>query len=376
MQTIRAESIALRHVIGVGNPYIPLPLPGPWPLDRSRKRKAKGSNQRWQFFFTGFLLPDCAASLRPCGFARIHSRENPSPRRSAPAYSLQVLASVLFSLGTFLAIFARSSAEAENLSDLPASIPPGETMLAEIGVQQVSWQSYGRPPVAMPGAWMGHFDPQSGISYQTWGRVLGRQALLMHSPWHVPPGKSVGRLPPGAAGKLSPIRLSFGIAMGPDVAVPGKSDGVTFSCFLLADGKRQELMRRHHAKAEWIDYAFDLSPYAGKTVVLRLQVEPGPRNDASFDYLVFRRRQDHRGQTAADHQRRRAGKAHRARAYRATAGCNLAALRATRQRRRDSLEPAAVHEPHGTERRGVAIHLRGRRLPPGLHLHPGDRHAG
>ena len=53
--------------------------------------------------------------------------------------------------------------------------------------------------------------------------------------------------------------------MGPDVAVPGKSDGVTFSCYLIADGRQQELMRRHHAKAEWIDYSFDLSPYAGKT---------------------------------------------------------------------------------------------------------------
>ena len=75
--------------------------------------------------------------------------------------------------------------------------------------------------------------------------------------------------------------------MGPDVAVPGKSDGVTFSCYLIADGKQQQLMRRHHDKAEWIDYAFDLSPYAGKTVILRLQVEPGPRNDASFDFSFF-----------------------------------------------------------------------------------------
>ena len=141
------------------------------------------------------LLHRLSSSRLRCVFASLRLCANPLPRKSipaarAPAYSLQVLASVLFSLGTFLAIFARSSAEAENLSDLPASIPPGETMLAEIGVQQVSWQSYGRPPVAMPGAWMGHFDPQSGISYQTWGRVLGRQALLMHSPWHVPPGRA------------------------------------------------------------------------------------------------------------------------------------------------------------------------------------------
>ena len=42
----------------------------------------------------------------------------------------------------------------------------------------------------MPISWSGHFEPQAGISYQDWGRVLGRRALLLHSPWHVPPGKT------------------------------------------------------------------------------------------------------------------------------------------------------------------------------------------
>ena len=137
--------------------------------------------------------------------------------------------------------------------------------------------------------------PHSGISYQPWGRVLGRSALLMHSPWHVPPGKAWVDYPL-ALPKTSPIRLSFGIAMGPDVAVPGKSDGVTFSCYLIADGKQQELMRRHHAKAEWIDYAFDLSPYAGKTVTVRLAGRAGTEERRLVRLLVLRRRQDHGGQ--------------------------------------------------------------------------------
>ena len=177
-------------------------------------------------------------------------------------------------------------AAADDLTDTPLSLPPDETLLTDIGVYRVSWQSYGQPPVAMPGAWIGHFDAQSGISYQPWGRLLGRDALLMHSPWRVPPGKTWVDYPL-ALPKTSPIRLTFGIAMGPDVAVPGKSDGVTFSCSLLADGQAKELMRRHHDKAEWIDYSFDLSPYAGRSVVLRLQVEPGPKNDPSFDFSFF-----------------------------------------------------------------------------------------
>ena len=173
-----------------------------------------------------------------------------------------------------------------NADPLAVPIPPGETLLADVGVYRVFWQSYGKPPVEMPLGWTGHFDGHSGISYQDWGRVLGRQALLMHSPWHVPPGKAWVdyRL---ALPQVAPIRLSLGIAMGPDVAVPGKSDGVTFSCELTAAGRRRELLRRHHDKGAWLDYAFDLSPYAGQTVAVRLQVEPGPQNNSSFDYSFF-----------------------------------------------------------------------------------------
>lgn len=170
--------------------------------------------------------------------------------------------------------------------DLTVPVPEGETLLQDIGTYRVGWQSYGQAPVEMPLAWAGHFDPQTGISYLPWGKVLDRQALLMHSPWHVPPGKTwiEYRL---ALPKTPPARLTFGIAMGPDVATPDRSDGVTFSCRLTAAGQERELMRRHYDKAEWLDYNFDLSPYAGQTVRLLLQVEPGPKNNASFDYSFF-----------------------------------------------------------------------------------------
>ena len=183
-------------------------------------------------------------------------------------------------------LMACDSAEAGSLADLTVQLPPGETALSDIGMYQVSWQSYGAEPVAMPLGWSDHFDSHSGISYQSWGRVLGRQGLLIHSPWRVPPGKTWVdyqlALPKGA-----PVRLSFGIAMGPEAAQPGKSDGVTFSCLLTVDGIQRELMRQHHAKAEWRDYQFDLSAHAGKTVGLRLQVEPGPKNNAAFDFSFF-----------------------------------------------------------------------------------------
>ena len=179
-----------------------------------------------------------------------------------------------------------NGAEAAEATDLSVPLPTGETLLQDIGIYRVGWQSYGGQPVEMPLAWAGHFDAQTGISYQPWNRVLGRQALLMHSPWHVPPGK-VWVDYDLALPRTTPIWLTFGIAMGPDVAAPDKSDGVTFSCSLVVDGQRQELMRQHHDQGQWVDFRFDLSSHAGKTVQLRLQVEPGPKNNASFDYSYF-----------------------------------------------------------------------------------------
>jgi hypothetical protein len=184
-----------------------------------------------------------------------------------------------------LVLIASPASAAETL-DLSVPLPPGETWLADIGAYRVSWQSYGQEPVAMPYSWSGHFEPRAGISYQDWGRVLGRRALLMHSPWHVPPGKTWVDYEL-ALPNVTPIRLVFGIAMGPDVAKPERSDGVTFSCFVTVDGQERPLMHEHYAEARWKDFEFDLTPFAGKTVVLRVQVEPGPKNNASFDYSYF-----------------------------------------------------------------------------------------
>jgi len=165
-------------------------------------------------------------------------------------------------------------------------LPEGETPLGDIGLYRVAYQSYGGDVVEMPPSWIGHFETVSGVSYLPGEQVLGRSAILLHSPWRVPPGKAwvdyAVRLP-----DTKPIALAFAIAMRPDVMEPGKSDGVTFSAYVVDGGRERELLREHCAKAEWTDYRFDLSEYAGKTVTLRLQTEPGPDNSPSFDYSYF-----------------------------------------------------------------------------------------
>lgn len=252
----------------------------------------------------------------------LHPQRLPGVPRPASCFSAVTRRTRLTLVGAVLLL--SSAVTAAEPGDLSVPLPWGETPLADVGLYRVFWQSYGQDPVALPVGWTGHFEPRSGISYQDWGRVLGRRTLLLHSPWHVPPGKMwvdyQVTLP-----RLAPIRLAFGIAMAPDVARPDRSDGVTFSCCLLADGREQELLRRHHAEARWLDFDFDLSAQAGKTVVVRLQVEPGPANNSSFDYSFFG---DARV-TAGEGTVRRTELLRQltsTRAYQATAGTSLASL--------------------------------------------------
>jgi hypothetical protein len=205
-----------------------------------------------------------------------------------------------------------------------APVPPGETPLCDIGIYRLAYQSYGGPVVEMPPSWTGHFEAVSGVSYLPNEFMLGRSAMLLHSPWRVPAGKVwidyPVRLP-----NVAPLRLTFGIAMGPDAAAPGKSDGVTFSAYVVDGGTERELMRKHQAAAEWLDYSFDLSAYAGKAVTIRLQTEPGPRNDPSFDYSYFG---DARIIAGSETVSRKAllDRLTSSRAYRATADVSLEAL--------------------------------------------------
>ncbi len=206
----------------------------------------------------------------------------------------------------------------------PVSLPAGTTHLGDIGRYRVAYQSYGGDVVEMPPSWSGHFEEKSGISYQTGHRLLGRSAFLLHSPWRVKPGKAwvdYRLVLPDA----KPLTLAFGIAMGPGMVAPKKSDGVTFSCYLDAGGGMAELMRQHYTEAVWKDYQFDLAPFAGRTVTVRLQVEPGPANDAGFDYSYFGDARIEAG-TTVEAQRTTVARLTSRAAYRAVAGKSLVPL--------------------------------------------------
>ena len=182
-----------------------------------------------------------------------------------------------------LSFFAFSSIA---LAQTHAPLTLGRQPLNELGIYRVSYQSYGAAQVDMPSGWTGHFDAVSGISYVPSEYVQGRDAMLIHSPWHVPPGRTFVEYAIHLPNE-TPIVLEFGIAMRADSVLPDKSDGATFGCTIIDATGEHALLHEDYAKAEWKEFEFDLSTYAGKDITLRLQIEPGPAKNPSFDYSYF-----------------------------------------------------------------------------------------
>ena len=172
--------------------------------------------------------------------------------------------------------------------------------------------------MVMPPSWTGHFEDTSGISYVPRTSVLGRDALLLHSPWRVPPGKVWVdyqlQLP-----DVRPITLSFGIAMLPDVAVPGKSDGVTFGAYIVQDtGTTDSCIYTRGPSGK--RYSFDLSSMPGGRS--RSACRPSrARDDASWDYSYFGGAKIHAG--TADLSRAKAERLTSTHAYKAVVSADL-----------------------------------------------------
>jgi hypothetical protein len=69
------------------------------------------------------------------------------------------------------------------------------------------------------------------------------------------------------------------------------SDGVTFNIFVDTTDNRSELLltrsvdpNHHQADRAWLPIEVDLSEYAGKVIVLRLETTAGPIEDYNYDW--------------------------------------------------------------------------------------------
>jgi hypothetical protein len=168
--------------------------------------------------------------------------------------------------------------------EAPAIAPDAAVLrLDELGLYDVGYVPRGQAEVRLPLGWAGGMESTTGVSCRPEGEVAGRAAFFMHSPWKGMTGTTFQQfrfeLPKGARG----IRLTGATAMRADAVEPGKSDGVTFR--ILVDGR--ESLDEHRVDASWKPFDIDLTPLAGRTVTVRFEVHPGPKNNPSFDMSLW-----------------------------------------------------------------------------------------
>lgn len=166
----------------------------------------------------------------------------------------------------------------------PVTLNDGPNALLDVGRYEVTYQRGQEDRQTMPPGWSGDFLPGVGISVAPWEGA----ALLLHSPWMNGTGPLEVRyrltLP---AGKPIHVHLEYAMAEGRSKG----SDGVTYGVSVEPAGDpaaRRLLLDQHVTSTEWTPLEADLSDLAGQTVDLVLRVHPGPANNASFDFSLFR----------------------------------------------------------------------------------------
>ena len=197
---------------------------------------------------------------------------------------------ILQSLVIVMMVVFASRASADGGEAAPLITPDAGVMrLDEVGLYAVGYQYRGQEEKYFPVGWSGGFDPITGVALQPVGEQNGTPALLLHPPWRGGTGVAFQefrfQLPPATAAPH--IRLTGATAMRRDaLAGPGektKSDGATFR--IMVNGRT--LLDEQRDDAQWKTFSFDLSSLAGEIVTLRFETDPGPRNDASFDFALW-----------------------------------------------------------------------------------------
>ncbi|MBN1818912.1 MAG: hypothetical protein JW828_16230, partial [Sedimentisphaerales bacterium] len=155
----------------------------------------------------------------------------------------------------------------------------GTVLLTNLKTQQVAWQFFGQPLVQMPVGWKGSAEPsRASFAIHSVSRGATKPAIDMHPAWYGGPGTVFVeyklKLP-----EEKPILLSFANAIRDNNENEPASDGVTFRVWV----DQEKVFERHTDSKVWLPGTADLSRYAGRTILLRLESHPGPKNDTTCD---------------------------------------------------------------------------------------------
>jgi len=164
---------------------------------------------------------------------------------------------------------------------VPVNVVPdnGTLPLWLLRTQRAAWSYYDKPLVYMPVGWQGSSTESSAnLSYGPISRGATKHAIAMHPPWK-PGGGTIFAEFSLQLPSVAPIKLVFANAIRDHSDTEPASDGVTFRVW--ADSEK--LFERHTDSKKWLDAEVDLSRFAGKRILLRLESHPGPKRDTTCD---------------------------------------------------------------------------------------------
>lgn len=150
----------------------------------------------------------------------------------------------------------------------------------DLGLYEVGYRFRGGSEVLFPLGAVLDFEAKTGVACRRDQPQNGRQTFLLHCPWRDGTGVAFQRftvlLP-----RVKSIKLTGATALRTDAV--GKSDGVTFRIFV----DQVKLLETNQADDAWRPFSFDLTGSGGKTVEIRFETDPGPRDDPSFDFSLW-----------------------------------------------------------------------------------------
>lgn len=110
-----------------------------------------------------------------------------------------------------------------------------------------------------------------------------RQAFTAHPPYS-PKGGSLWLDFPVVLPSKKKIEMNFGCAIRKTFPGEPNSDGVTFRIWGNTQGSPQKILHEIHTISKnWVDQKVDLSEFAGQSVLLSVEFNPGPKNNTVCD---------------------------------------------------------------------------------------------
>jgi len=222
----------------------------------------------------GSQLPAPGFGLAACGLQLVAFFSRITHHASRPPHHAS-----RFTSATVLALALLVSCAAPRTTATPLAVPIGATDLLADGTFRIGYQYFGKAPVWLGRGWTGHHHP-SGIYWLPSDSRGSRGEVFMHCPWRGGTGVAFADVEV-VLPRTTRLRLDFEASIRPTAK---KTDGVTYR--VKANGRT--LFERHCTNKTFRPFEADLADLAGTTVVLRLEVDPGPDRNTADDWSLWR----------------------------------------------------------------------------------------